>query len=489
MPLEDLKKTRLKKLENLKKMGINPYPSKTERNFLIGQVIKDFDNLKEKTDVKLVGRLISKREHGGSAFANFEDYSGIIQIYFKKDILEKNYDLFIENIDLGDFLEAGGILFITKRGEKTLEVRNFKLISKTISPLPAVWYGFSDIEERYRKRYLDLLMNKEVREVFESRSKIIKSIRNFLDTNGFMEVETPVLQTLAGGATAMPFKTKLETLKMNLYLRVAPELYLKRLIVGGFEKIYELGRNFRNEGMDRTHNPEFTMLELYAAYKDYNYLMDLTEQLFAQIVKENFGKSEIDFNGNKIIFNKFPWPRIEFETLVNNELGEDFKRMSLADLNKKFKRLGIKADAKILKNKNKMIDEVFKKLAVPKIIQPAFIINHPVEISPLAKEMENEKGKVERFQLIVGGLEIINGFSELNNSLEQEKRFKEQEKIKKYGDTEAQSYDKNFIEALEYGMPPTAGLGIGIDRLIMLLTDSKTIKDVLFFPTMKPKKK
>lgn len=497
MPLEDLKKTRLKKLENLKKIGINAYPSKSERNFLISQIIEDFNFLKEKTDIKLAGRLIAIREHGGSAFANLEDYSGIIQIYFKKDILGKDYDLFTQNIDLGDFLEVGGILFITKRGEKTLEVKNFKLISKAISPLPSAWYGLADVEERYRKRYLDLLMNKEVKKVFEFRSKIIKSIRNFLDISGFIEVETPILQILAGGAAAKPFKTKLQALKMNLYLRIAPELYLKRLIVGGFEKIYELGRNFRNEGMDRTHNPEFTMLELYAAYQDYNYLMNLTEQLFSQIIKENFGKYEIEFNNNQIIFNNLPWPRIEFETLVNSELGEDYKKMSLASLKKKFKELGIKADTKILKNKNKMIDEVFKKLAVPKIIQPTFIINHPIEISPLAKEMENENpkvlmkegGKVERFQLIVGGLEIVNGFSELNNPLEQEKRFKDQEKMRKAGDIEAQSYDKDFIEALEYGMPPTAGLGIGIDRLIMLLTDSKTLKDVLFFPTMRPKRK
>ncbi|MBI3459224.1 lysine--tRNA ligase, partial [Candidatus Azambacteria bacterium] len=368
-------------------------------------------------------------------------------------------------------------------------VRDFKIISKTLNPLPTQWYGLTDVEERYRKRYLDLIMNKDVRKIFETRSKIITTLRKFLDDDKFIEVETPVLQPLYGGATAKPFKTKLNALNLNLYLRIAPELYLKRLIVGGFEKVYEIAKNFRNEGMDKTHNPEFTAIELYIAYKDYNYLMEFTEKMFLNIVNSVFQHHEIEFQGEKINFNKLPWQRIEFETLVNNELGEDYKKISLEKLNKKLKELKIEADPKIKTSKIKLIDEIYKKLTLPRIIQPTFIINHPIEISPLAKEKEDDPTKVERFQLIVGGLEIVNAFSELNNPIEQEKRFKNQKKLKEKGDEEAQNYDTDFIEALEYGMPPTAGLGIGIDRLTMLLTNSPNIKEVLLFPTMKEKKK
>lgn len=487
MALKDIKKYRIKKLKNIIESGINPYPSNVKRTHLISEVLSSFEELKKFLQITLVGRLTAKREHGGSAFGDLEDYLGKIQVYFKKDILGEDYTYFLENIDIGDFLQVTGQLFLTKKGQKTLEVREFKIITKAINPLPTQWYGLADIEERYRKRYLDLIMNKEVRSIFETRSKIIMAIRKFLNSDGFIEVETPIFQALYGGATAKPFKTKLNALNLNLYLRIAPELYLKRLIIGGFEKIYEIGKNFRNEGMDRTHNPEFTMLELYVAYKDYHYLMTFTEKMFLNIIRSVFEKDQIKFNDISIDFSHLPWPRIEFETLINNELGEDYRKISLEDLKNKFKILGIKADTKILKNKIKMVDEVFKKLAAPKLINPTFVINHPVEISPLAKEIEIDKSRVERFQLIVGGLEIVNAFSELNNPSEQEKRFKEQEKMKKSGDSEAQNYDKDFIEALEYGMPPTAGLGIGIDRLVMLLTNSKNIRDVLLFPTMKPK--
>ncbi|MBI3459166.1 lysine--tRNA ligase, partial [Candidatus Azambacteria bacterium] len=432
MPLEDIKKNRLNKLKAIERNEINAFPARVQRTHNLAEALDQFDNLKDQ-ELFLTGRLVARREHGGSTFVDLEDFSGQLQLYFKKNILDKKYQFFLDNIDIGDFLEVNGFLFFTKKLEKTLEVRDFKIITKTLSPLPTQWYGLTDTEERYRRRYLDLIMNKEVRKIFETRSKIITALRKFLDDDKFIEVETPILQPLYGGATAKPFKTKLNALNLNLYLRIAVELYLKRLIVGGFEKIYEIGRDFRNEGMDRTHNPEFTMLELYIAYKDYNYLMEFTEKMFLNIVNSVFQHHEIEFQGEKINFNKLPWQRIEFETLVNNELGEDYKKMSLEKLNRKFKELKIEADPQVKKNKIKLIDEIYKKQTLPRIIQPTFIINHPIEISPLAKEKEDDKTKVERFQLIVGGLEIVNAFSELNNPLEQEKRFKNQKKLKEKG--------------------------------------------------------
>ena len=442
--LEDIKKTRLEKLANLKKAGINPYPADVLRTHTNKEALDEFKKLVNKKIV-LVGRIRSIREHGGSTFCHIEDGStslttsgsAEIQIYLKKDAVgEKEYKLFIENIDIGDFIQASGKLFLTKKGEKTLLVSNWKILSKSLLPLPNEWYGLEDVEERFRKRYLDLILNKEIRDKFIKRSEIIANIRKFLDEGGFLEVETPMLQIMAGGAKAKPFKTHLNALDMDLYLRIAPELYLKRLLVGGFEKIYELGRNFRNEGMDREHNPEFTMLEFYAAYWDYNKMMDFTEKLLKSL-------------DSKIFKSKFK--KTEYDKLVGNK------------------------DEK----------EVFGK-----ITEPTFVINHPVEISPLAKTLRQAQGKnqkVERFQLIVNGLEIANGFSELNDPIDQADRFKAQEIKRKGGNEEAHQFDKDFIEALEYGMPPAAGIGIGIDRLIVLLTNSKTVREAILFPTMKPK--
>lgn len=431
--MEEIRKNRLKKLTNLIKAGINPYPAKILRTHINQEALDNFNKLQNKKII-LVGRVRSIREHGGSTFCHIEDGSVQIQIYLKKDkVGDKQYKLFLENIDIGDFIEVTGNLFLTKKGEKTLDVSKWRIISKSLSPLPSEWYGLEDVEERYRKRYLDLVLNKETRDKFVKRSEIIKKIRKFLDENGFLEVETPMLQTMAGGTVARPFKTHLNALDMDLYLRIAPELYLKRLLVGGLERVYELNRNFRNEGMDREHNPEFTMLEFYAAYWDYNQMTDFTEKLLKTL-------------DNKMFKGKFK--KVEYGKMVGKKDDKD----------------------------------VFTKIKAP-----TFVIHHPVEISPLAKKLDNNPKKVARFQLIAEGLEIANGWSEINNPLDQAERFKAQEEKRKKGDQEAHQYDKDYIEALEYGMPPAAGIGIGIDRLAVLLTNSKTLREIILFPTMRPK--
>jgi lysyl-tRNA synthetase, class II len=431
--LENLKQVRLKKLEDLKKTGINPYPAEVLRTHTNKEALDNFNKLLKKK-ITLVGRIRSIRGHGGSTFFNIEDGSAQIQAYLKKDSVGgKDYDLFLNTIDIGDFVELSGILFKTKKGEKTLEVKKWKILTKAILSTPSEWYGLEDIEERFRKRYLDLILNKEVKEKFIKRSQIIGKIRKFLNENGFLEVETPMLQTIAGGAKARPFKTHLNALDIDLYLRIAPELYLKRLLVGGLEKVYEIGRNFRNEGMDREHNPEFTMLEFYAAYWNYETMMDFTEKLLKSL-------------DQKIFKGKFK--KIEYDKIVGNK------------------------DEK----------EVFGKIK-----EPTFVINHPTEISPLSKKLDNDPQKVARFQLVVNGLEICNGFSELNDPLDQKERFDAQEKERRAGNQETHPYENDFIEALEYGMPPAAGIGIGIDRLVVLLTESKTLREIILFPTMKPK--
>jgi len=450
--LEELKKIRLRKLENLIKAGINPYPAEILRTHTNKEALGGFKKLTGKK-LTLVGRIRSIREHGGSTFCHIEDGSAQIQIYFRKDkVGDKQYKLFLENIDIGDFVELSGTLFKTKRDEKTLDVSKWRIISKSLSPLPSEWYGLEDVEERFRKRYLDLILNKEIKEKFIKRSEIIKKIRKFLDENGFLEVETPMLQSMAGGTIARPFKTHLNALNMDLYLRIAPELYLKRLLVGGFERVYELNRSFRNEGMDREHNPEFTMLEFYAAYWDYNQMMDFTEKLLKSLDNKVFGKK---------------FERVEYDKLV-------------------YPVKSRKAGAA-----EQQFNGASDKEAFAKIKAPTFVIHHPAEISPLAKKLDGknpaERGRVARFQLIAEGLEIANGWSEINSAIDQAERFKAQEVKRKKGDQEAHQYDKDFIEALEYGMPPAAGIGIGIDRLAVLLTNSKTLREIILFPTMKPK--
>lgn len=449
--LNDIRKNRLKKLKAIKEVGIDPYPAKVRRTMTNAQALTLALKERPGQEIILVGRIVSIREHGGACFSHIEDGTAKIQLYLKRDVLDdKAYQFFLANFDIGDFIEAQGILFKTKTGETTLEVRTIKILTKALRPLPEKWHGFKDIEERFRKRYLDLLMNSAVRDNFLLRSQMIKAIRQFLDKNFFVEVETPILQVLPGGATARPFRTHLNALGLDLYLRVAPELYLKRLLVGGFERVYEIGRCFRNEGMDFSHNPDFTMLELYAAYWDYERLMEFSEELFSFMLKKTKIGLKTQYHKQDVKW-KTPWPRVEFSKLAKN-------------------------------------DEEFKE-ARQKIIQPTFVINHPLVISPLAKRLDKDSEKVARFQLVAAGIEIVNGFSELNDPQDQEQRFLAQEKLRAKGDEEAQRMDADFIEALEYGMPPAAGLGIGIDRLVALLTNSHSLREVILFPTMKPKEK
>jgi len=393
-----------------------------------------------------------------------------------------DFDLFLKTVDTGDILEASGFLMKTKKEERTLEVEKYRLLSKALLPLPEKWRGLQDVEERYRKRYLDFIFNPEVKKKIETRTAIVREIRQILDENNFLEVETPVLQTLAGGANAEPFETHLDTLNLDLYLRIAPELYLKRLLVGGFERVYEFAKNFRNEGMDRDHNPEFTMLEFYVAYWDYEKMMTFLEKMMEQVAtKISSPHLETPFLSDF----KRPYPRVTFNDLFKKYTGIDYDEADEETLVKKAKELEIKIEKTM--TKGNVADEIYKKVARPKIVEPTFLIDHPLELSPLAKKIEKDPEHVSRFQLIAGGTEVMNGFSELNDPLDQRERFEEQEKIAKKGNKEAHRFDEDFVEALEYGMPPAAGVGIGIDRLAALLTDSHSVREIIAFPLMKPK--
>jgi len=486
MAISDIRKTRLKKLEQLKKAGTNPYPIKSNKTCSIERALLDFEKLSgSKTKLTLAGRIMAVREHGGSTFIHFEDRSASIQAYFKKDRLGKKYRFFLDNFDAGDLIELSGLLFTTKKGEKTVEVADFKMLAKSLLPLPEKWHGLKDVEERFRKRYLDLIFNKESRERFEIRSKIIKEIRTFLEEEGFLEVETPVLQPIYGGARALPFKTHLNALKMDLYLRISPELYLKRLLVGGFERVYEIGRCFRNEGMDKHHNPDFTMLEFYWAYADYEQMMRLTEKMFSRLFKKVFKSNKIKYQGKEINF-KTPFKKVEFYQLLQEHTKINLEETSQKSLYKKALELGIKVEKE--RPKAEIADEIYKKYCRPKISEPTFVIHHPAGFQPLAKKCEKDPKKLANFQLLAGGTELINAFSELNDPLEQKERFVEQEKLHKKGLKESQRMDFDYIEALEYGMPPAAGFGMGIDRLIALLTDSHSLREVILFPTMRQKK-
>jgi len=495
--ISELRKIRLKKLEAIRKAGINVYPAKTKRTHKIAEVIKDFAQLARlKKEVILAGRIKSLREHGGATFLHIEDGSdkpphqnfgsgGKIQAYFRKDrIGERAYKFFLDNFDIGDFIEVRGILFKTKKREKTIEAADYKMLAKSLLPLPEKWHGLKDIEERFRKRYLDLIFNPETKKKFETRSEIIKEIREFLEKEGFLEVETPILQPIYGGAKAKPFKTHLNALDIDLYLRISPELYLKRLLIGGFEKVYEIGRVFRNEGMDRYHNPDYTMLEFYWAYADYKDLMKLTEKMFEGLLKKIFGSLEIKYEGKKINF-KTPWPRIEFNQILKKHTKINLEEIHIEALKKEAQKLGIKIEKG--EGKAEIADKIYKKVCQPKIWNPTFLINYPLSSFPLAKPLDNNPSKLASLQLLVAGWELALGFSELNDPNEQRKRFEEQEKFFKTGLEEAQRMDKDFLTALEYGMPPAAGFGLGIDRLVALLTDSHSLREVILFPTMRPR--
>lgn len=480
---------RLEKLEAIKKAKIDPYPAKTGDRSFISSVLKDFADLeKGQTTVNLVGRIRNIRLHGGSCFINIQDDNGKIQAYIKKDeVGTKEYEQFKELYDVGDYIYLTGKVFVTKKEEKTLLVKKFTLLSKALLPLPEKWHGLSDIEIRFRKRYLDLIANEEVRKVFETRSKTIKFIRQYFDDLGFTEVDTPILQSLAGGAIARPFITHHNALDTDLFLRIAPEIYLKKLVVGGYERIYEIARCFRNEGIDHAHNPEFTQIEFYWAYQDYQQLMVFFENFLSELVKEITGNYKITYDEKEYNFQP-PFPRLDFKAEIQKRCKLDIDKFKTKfELKDEVERLGIKTEKEW--GRGKMLDELYKKYIRENEAGPFFIINHPIELSPLAKKIEGSEDYVQRFQCVVAGYEIANAFSELNDPADQDQRFKDQAQLKEDGDDEASDYDAEFVEALKYGMPPTSGLGMGIDRVVQLLTNQRNIKEVILFPTLKPKDK
>lgn len=484
---EQLKRERLKKLRALRAVGINPYPSRVKRTHAVLEVLNSFSKLRNKK-ISLTGRLISKRGHGGLIFADLEDESGKFQIALKKNILgKKDFEFFINFFETGDFIEVSGKIFKTRASEKTLEVRKIKLLSKTIHPLPEKWFGLKNEEVKYRKRYLDLITNPETREKFRKRSLFIQYLRDFLTEKGFMEVETPILQEIAGGAIARPFKTRHNTLNQDYYLRIAPELYLKRLLIGGFEKVFEFSRNFRNEGISPQHNPDFTMLEFYWAYSDYSKLMRFTEEMIKNVVGKLNGSLKVKYQ-NKVYDFTPPFPRIEFTKLFKKELKLDIDKTKRKDLLTIIKKNELKIGGEISTLSDvKLIDEIYKKIIRPKLRGPLFLTDYPKEMIPLAKEKEDNPKRIATFQLIIDGWEIVKAYNELNDPIEQKERFLEQAKAKKRGDAEAHSFDKDYIEALSYGMPPTAGWGMGIDRFLVILLNQKNIRDVILFPLRRKK--
>jgi lysyl-tRNA synthetase class 2 len=484
--LDELREIRIEKLKKIAEMGINPYPAKSKRTHYIKEVLEKFSDLSDKKEtIFLTGRIRSLRTHGALSFLDLEDQSGKIQLFLQKDKLgEEKYD-FIKNLDIGDFIEAHGVLFVTQKGQQTLEVVDYKILMKSLLPLPEKWHGLQDEETRYRKRYLDLIMNSETKNLFIKRTEFVKNIRDFLNTNGYMEVETPVLESVPGGAEAEPFITHHNKLGIDFFLRISLELHLKRLLVGGFEKIYEIGRVFRNEGISTQHLQEFTMLEFYWAYADYEQLMDFVEKFYTTVIEKTFGTLEIPYRGQVLNF-KSPWPRIDYREIIIKEAGINIDDYPTKEaMQELVKTKGIKPDPAA--GRGRLIDQLYKKLVRPNLFQPCFLINHPIDISPLSKKKEGEDNRVERLQVLIAGAEIGNGFSELNDPIDQRERLMKQEELRQAGDKEAQMIDEDFIEALEYGMPPTAGFGVGIDRLLMVLTDQESIRDVVFFPMMKPK--
>jgi lysyl-tRNA synthetase class 2 len=479
------------KVKELRSKGLNLYPSGFRRDTTVEEVVNRFgkmdnDELKGITDCfTLAGRVMSIRDFGKAVFIHIKDGTGRLQAYIRKDrVGEENFETF-KLMDIGDHVGLTGQLFRTRTDELTLLANSFVLLSKSQRPLPEKYHGLIDVEARYRQRYLDLIVNDNVRNTFIQRGRIIQTIREFLDKQGFIEVETPMMQSIPGGAAARPFKTYHNALGMDLYLRVAPELYLKRLVVGGLEKIYELNRNFRNEGVSTDHNPEFTMLEFYVAYATYEDLMDLTEKLFLYLLKKLFGELTIEYQGKPINFTT-PWPRISLADSLKDIGGipEDvlFDNQALIDLARS-KGVEVKDNEEI----GRILNRFFESIVEPKLIQPTFIVDHPIEISPLSRRRDENPEIAERFELFVGGKEVANAFSELNDPDDQRERFLKQASLRDSGDEEALFMDEDYLKALEYGLPPTAGEGIGIDRLVMILTNSPSIRDVILFPQMRKK--
>ena len=478
-------KIRKEKLEELKKQGKNPFEIRKYNRTHTSQDVKDnFEELENK-DVSIAGRIVVKRIMGKASFCHIQDMQGKIQSYVSiNDLGEANYSEF-KTYDIGDIIGITGFVFKTKTGEISIHAKNVILLAKSLRPLPEKFHGLKDTELRYRQRYVDLIMNPEVKETFIIRTKIITEIRKILDEKGYLEVETPVLNTIAGGATARPFVTHHNTLDMDMYLRIATELYLKRLIVGGFDKVYEIGKDFRNEGMDIRHNPEFTMIELYSAYEDYNDMMDITEEIVTKVAKNVAGKEIVNYQGTDIKLAS-PWKRISMIDAIKEATKIDFNKINTdEEAIKVAEEKGVELEEG-KKTRGYIINAFFEAFVEENLIQPTFIYDYPVEISPLTKRKPSDPRLVERFEFFIGGREYGNAYSELNDPIDQYERFLDQVKQREAGDEEANMMDDDFVQALEYGMPPTGGLGIGIDRLVMLLTDSASIRDVLLFPTMKP---
>lgn len=472
------------KLDKLVEEGKNPYEVVKYDKDAYAQVIKDNYADYENKEVSLAGRLISKRIMGKASFAHLLDCTGSIQLYVSRDDLgDENYAAF-KKTDIGDIIGIKGVVFTTKMGEISVHCKSVDLLSKSLLPLPEKYHGLKDTDLRYRQRYVDLIANPEVKKTFITRSRIISAVRSFLDAQGFIEVETPILNTIAGGATARPFITHHNTLDIDMYMRIAPELYLKRLIVGGFEKVYELGRNFRNEGMDTRHNPEFTMIEMYQAYTDFRGMMDLTEKIFGHIADTVIGSRKITYQGVEINLES-PWERLTMIEAVKKYIGIDFDATEdLDELKAQAKKAGVEFNDDI--TWGKLLYECFDQKVEEKLVQPTFVYDYPVDVSPLAKRKPSDKRMTERFEFFITGKEFGNAFSELNDPIDQKERFMAQVRQREKGDDEAQMMDEDYVTALMYGMPPTGGLGIGIDRAVMLFTDSASIRDVLLFPTMKP---
>lgn len=476
---------RLEKLEELKKRGINPYPSATPAHITLPEARAK----KEGATVATVGRVSGIREHGKSTFFDLEDEDAKLQVYFKQDELgDEAYD-WLKLLDIGDYLWVDGELFTTKAGELSLKVKKFELLAKSLLPIPEGWHGLSDIETRYRQRALDFKVNDHARQIIQTRSAVIKELRAFLDRHGFIEIQTPVLQPIAGGAAAKPFITHYNALDADFYLRISDELYLKRLVVGGFNRVYEIGPDFRNEGLSHMHNPEFTMCEFYWAYQTHRDLMKVTQTLVQELVQKVHGSLKIDYQGQKLDFS-VEFVERQYADIIRDEAGIDidtedtFEKLTVA-----VKKAGIAFEGQKIAVWSELVDELFKKVGRPKIVQPTFVTDYPLAAVPLAKQSEEKPNIAEKFQLIMaGGFEIVNAYSELNDPIEQEARFREQMKMRDAGWAEAQTLDENYIEALKFGMPPTAGWGMGIDRLVMILTDQHSIKEVIPFPTLRPPK-
>lgn len=494
--LNELMRRRKEELEELRKLGIDPYPYSFDRTHYSREIVESFKDGNPPQTVSIAGRIMAIRRMGKASFSHIQDSKGRIQIYLRKDDLGPIYDAF-RLMDIGDIIGVTGFVFRTKLGEVSVHAEKLVLLSKSLRPLPivkekvdeqgnkVVYDPFADKELRYRQRYIDLVVNPEVRGVFAKRTKIITSFRKFLDERGYLEVETPTLQPIYGGASARPFVTHHNTLDIDLYLRIADELYLKRLIVGGYDGVYEFSKDFRNEGMDKAHNPEFTMLELYVAYKDYEWMMRLVEEMILRVTLDVNGSAKVRFGENEIDFTP-PWKRSGMLDLIKEYTGRDVGKKPEDQLMKIARELDVEVQPAF--GVGKIIEEIFKERVEPYLVQPTFVIDYPRETSPLAKKHRTKEGLVERFELLANGMELCNAFSELNDPLDQRARFEDQLRLRSRGDEEAQVLDSDFLRALEYGMPPTAGLGVGIDRLTMLLTNQSSIRDVIFFPLMKPEK-